>query len=49
MGSDTGYDTGKMHTEIMEELEQKALWLSAWIVHNANHIRPSTDGLKVGQ
>ena len=24
------------------------LWLSAWMVHNANHIRPNRDGLKVG-
>ena len=29
-------------------LEQKALWLSAWTIHNANHLRPKTDGLKVG-
>jgi pyruvate dehydrogenase E1 component len=29
-------------------LERKALWLSTWLIHNANHIRPSRDGLKVG-
>jgi pyruvate dehydrogenase E1 component len=29
-------------------LERKLLWLSAWMIHNANHIRPSRDGLKVG-
>src|SRR3954468_11784099 len=29
-------------------LEKKALWLSTWMIHNANHIRPSRDGLKVG-
>jgi pyruvate dehydrogenase E1 component len=29
-------------------LAKKALWLSSWTIHNANHIRPSTDGLKVG-
>jgi len=29
-------------------LEQKALWLSTWMIHYANHIRPSRDGLKVG-
>src|SRR6267378_2225543 len=29
-------------------LEQKALWLSTWMIHNANHLRPSRDGLKVG-
>ncbi len=29
-------------------LERKALWLSTWLIHNANHLRPSRDGLKVG-
>ncbi|MBV9017420.1 MAG: transketolase [Alphaproteobacteria bacterium] len=29
-------------------LEKKALWLSTWMIHNANHLRPSRDGLKVG-
>ena len=24
------------------------LWLSAWTVHHANHLRPNRDGLKVG-
>ena len=29
-------------------LERKVLWLSAWMIHHANHVRPSRDGLKVG-
>src|SRR5437899_539636 len=29
-------------------LERKVLWLSAWMIHNANHLRPNRDGLKVG-
>ena len=29
-------------------LQDKALWLSAWMIHNANHLRPKTDGMKVG-
>jgi pyruvate dehydrogenase E1 component len=29
-------------------VEQKLLWLAAWMIHNANHIRPNRDGLKVG-
>src|SRR5205823_664669 len=33
---------------ILKELERKVLWLSAWMIHNANHLRPSRDGLKVG-
>ena len=32
----------------MRQIERKLLWLSAWTVHNANHIRPNRDGLKVG-
>ena len=24
------------------------LWLSAWTIHHANHVRPARDGLKVG-
>ncbi len=34
--------------EILKALERKALWLSSWMIHHANHLRPSTDGLKVG-
>jgi pyruvate dehydrogenase E1 component len=33
---------------LLEALERKALWLSTWMIHNANHLRPSRDGLKVG-
>jgi pyruvate dehydrogenase E1 component len=29
-------------------IEAKLLWLSSWMIHNANHIRPNRDGLKVG-
>jgi pyruvate dehydrogenase E1 component len=34
--------------ECLRALEQKVLWLSVWMIHNANHIRPKVDGLKVG-
>ena len=30
------------------ELERKVLWLASWTIHNANHLRESVDGLKVG-
>jgi pyruvate dehydrogenase E1 component len=33
---------------LIEALERKALWLSSWMIHNANQLRPSRDGLKVG-
>ncbi len=32
----------------LHQIERKLLWLSAWTIHNANHIRPNRDGLKVG-
>ncbi len=32
----------------IEALNKKALWLSQWMIHNANHIRPNVDGVKVG-
>jgi pyruvate dehydrogenase E1 component len=33
---------------VLRALEKKVLWLSTWMIHNANHLRPSRDGLKVG-
>jgi pyruvate dehydrogenase E1 component len=33
---------------ILKQLERKLLWISAWMIHHANHIRPNRDGLKVG-
>jgi hypothetical protein len=33
---------------ILEDLERCVRWLSTWTIHNANHIRKNTDGLKVG-
>src|SRR5262249_29380947 len=32
----------------LEDLERRALWLSSWMIHHANHLRESRDGLKVG-
>ena len=32
----------------LEALDTRLRWLSAWTVHNANHLRPKRDGLKVG-
>ena len=33
---------------LLHALERKLLWLSAWMIHHANHVRPNRDGLKVG-
>jgi pyruvate dehydrogenase E1 component len=34
--------------EVLGQLERKLLWLSCWMIHNANHLRPKVDGLKIG-
>ena len=34
--------------EILQRIQDRVLWLSAYLVHYANNIRPSVDGLKVG-
>ena len=34
--------------EALSALEKKVLWLSTWMIHNANHLRENVDGLKVG-
>ncbi len=33
---------------LLERIQTKVLWIAVNIVHHANHIRPSKDGLKVG-
>ncbi|MBD3762419.1 MAG: transketolase [Rhizorhabdus sp.] len=32
----------------LETLETRLRWLASWTIHNANHLRESRDGLKVG-
>ncbi|MCK0197202.1 transketolase [Ancylobacter sp. 6x-1] len=45
MSRDTGVP---VDLAALEALERKVSWLSAWIIHHANHVRPNRDGLKVG-
>ena len=33
---------------VLESIEARLRWLSSWTIHNANHLRDSRDGLKVG-
>ena len=33
---------------LLDALTRKSLWLSNWMIHHANHIRPNIDGVKVG-
>ncbi|MBU2483849.1 MAG: transketolase, partial [Alphaproteobacteria bacterium] len=37
-----------MNTTDLKTIEQRLLWLSHWMIHNANHIRPKVDGIKIG-
>ena len=32
----------------LKTVEQRLLWLSHWMIHHANHIRPKADSIKVG-
>ncbi len=32
----------------LKTIEQRLLWLSHWMIHYANHIRPKVDGIKIG-
>jgi pyruvate dehydrogenase E1 component len=34
--------------DALASVEQKLVWLASWMIHNANHLRPNRDGLKVG-
>jgi pyruvate dehydrogenase E1 component len=35
-------------SDALKIIEQRLLWLSHWMIHNANNIRPKEDGIKVG-
>ncbi|MEO1494271.1 MAG: transketolase [Pseudomonadota bacterium] len=37
-----------LKTTHLRTIEQRLLWLSHWMIHHANHIRPKVDGIKVG-
>ncbi|WP_353229691.1 transketolase [Novosphingobium sp.] len=41
-------DSRRDHITALEHVNQRLLWLSAWTIHHANHIREKRDGLKVG-
>ena len=34
--------------DFLKQVEQRLLWLSHWMIHHANHIRASEDGIKTG-
>ena len=37
-----------MSIKHLKTVEQRLLWLSHWTIHHANHVRPKTDGIKIG-
>jgi pyruvate dehydrogenase E1 component len=37
-----------MKSKYLKIIEQRLLWLSHWMIHNANHTRHKVDGIKVG-
>jgi len=40
--------TTRDNLQLLSAIERKVLWLASWMIHNANHLRENTDGLKVG-
>ncbi len=46
--TDAGIGGEAERRTLLKALERKVLWLSTWMIHNANHLRPARDGLKVG-
>ncbi len=42
------HDSRTRRLRCLEAIERKVLWLACWTIHNANHLRPNRDGLKVG-
>jgi hypothetical protein len=46
--SDPGPMIGPRADACLSALERKVLWLSTWMIHNANRLRASDDGLKAG-
>ncbi|OAV52139.1 transketolase [Rhizobium sp. WYCCWR10014] len=38
-------DSQRLH---LKTIEQRLLWLSHWMIHNANHVRSKVDGIKIG-
>ena len=44
-----GHNRGaQRQIEILDRIDARLRWLATWTIHNANHLRDSRDGLKVG-
>src|SRR4051812_28420489 len=42
-----GHNRGA-EVELLRRIDDRLRWLATWTIHNANHLRESRDGLKVG-
>jgi pyruvate dehydrogenase E1 component len=43
-----GPDPAPAYLQPLQRLDERLRWLATWTIHNANHLRNSPDGLKVG-
>jgi pyruvate dehydrogenase E1 component len=44
-----GHNRGpEREAEVLRRIDERLRWLATWTIHNANHLRESRDGLKVG-
>ena len=41
-------ETDAFRVKALRALEKKVLWLSTWMIHHANFVRPNRDGMKIG-
>ncbi len=48
MPDGVAFSASEKTTELLEVLAKRALWLSSWTIHHANHIRENRGGVKVG-
>ena len=48
MGSERMATATDDELALLDRIQKKVLWLSTWMVHHANNIRPNPDGTKVG-
>ncbi len=48
MNSITPVSASAAQIAILETIDARLRWLASWTIHNANHLRDSRDGLKVG-
>ena len=51
--TDSGTETSEQQwdlydLEMLDRIQKRVLWLSTYMVHYANFVRPNPDGMKVG-